>query len=73
MSEKGYILTIRAFVPFPKEDFAKQAAAAQFMQGITSKKELPENFAEETIELLDIKHKFGAKPGGDDEPGQKPE
>ena len=72
MSDKGYILTIRAFVPFPKEDFAKQAAAANFMQGLTANKTLPDNFAE-TVEILDIKHKFGAKPGGDDEPGQKPE
>lgn len=57
--QSGYILTIKAFIPSPKTDFAKQAAAALAMDQITKTNTLPENFAE-IAKITDISGKFGS-------------
>jgi hypothetical protein len=44
--QTGYNLIIKAFIPSPKDDFEKQAAAAIAMGAMTRTKALPENFAE---------------------------
>lgn len=60
--QNGYVMTIKAFIPSPKDDFEKQAAAATAMAAITKTKTLPENFAE-IATITDIKAKYGSVGG----------
>lgn len=69
--QSGYIVTIKAFIPSPKNDFGKQAAAATAMQEITTAKALPANFAE-IATILDIGGKYGSADVPD-APEQKPD
>lgn len=71
--QSGYIVTIKAFIPSPKTDFAKQAAAANAMLAITQNKALPDDFA--TIAtILDIAGKYGSADIPDvAPPEQKPD
>lgn len=59
MRQSGYVLTIKAFIPSPKSDFAKQAAAALAMDQITKTNKLPDNFAE-IATITDIAGKYGS-------------
>lgn len=61
--QNGYVITIKAFVPSPKDDFEKQAAAASAMAVLTKTRELPDNFAD-IATITDIKAKYGSV--GDD-------
>lgn len=71
MRKSGYVLTIKAFIPSPKDDFDKQAAAATAMSTITKTKTLPDNFAE-IATITDISGKFGSI-GDDGEPEKAPD
>lgn len=62
--QSGYVITIKAFIPSPKDDFKAQAAAATAMAEITDSKTLPDNFAE-LATITDIKAKYGSV-GGDE-------
>lgn len=71
--QSGYIVNIKAFIPSPKNDFGKQAAAATAMQEITTAKALPANFAE-IATILDISGKYGSADIPDAQPvEQKPD
>ena len=59
MRSHGYTLTIKAFIPSPKDDFKAQAAAATAMDEITTSNKLPDNFAE-IATITDIKAKYGS-------------
>lgn len=65
--QSGYVLTIKAFIPSPKDDFAKQAAAATLMDAITKAKTLDAAFLE-IADILDIKAKYGSKPDAEAAP-----
>lgn len=63
--QTGYIVTIKAFVPSPKDDFAKQAAAATLMAGVTQSKTLTPEFLElATVTKIDAK--YGSQDAGDE-------
>lgn len=64
--QSGYVLTIKAFIPMPSDDFEKQALAAAAMGTLTKDKAIPDNFAELGGEILEVKHKFGKRPGDDE-------
>lgn len=66
----GYSIVIKAFIPSPKDDFDKQAAAATAMGVMTKTKKLPDNFAE-IATITEIKGKFGSL--AEDETPQEPE
>lgn len=57
--QTGYNVIIKAFIPSPKDDFDKQAAAATAMGQMTKSKTLPDNFVE-IATITEIKGKFGS-------------
>lgn len=57
--QNGYIVNIKAFVPSPKDDFAKQAAAATLMAAVTSSNALTPEFLE-LATISEIKAKYGS-------------
>lgn len=59
--ENGYLVTIRAFIPAPRDDFDKQATAAQVMGALTKNKALTPEFVQ-VAEVLDVKGRQGTKP-----------
>lgn len=71
MRQSGYNVIIKAFIPSPKDDFDKQAAAATAMGVMTKTKVLPENFAE-IATITEIKGKFGSL-AEDEAPAAEPE
>lgn len=67
MRQSGYNVIIKAFIPSPKDDFDKQAAAATAMGVMTKSRALPDNFAD-IATIVEIKGKFGSL--ADDAPTQ---
>lgn len=57
--QNGYIVNIKAFVASPKDDFAKQAAAATLMAAVTSSNALTPEFLE-LATISEIKAKYGS-------------
>lgn len=72
MRQSGYNLIIKAFIPSPKDDFDKQAAAATAMGVMTKTKKLPDNFAE-IATITEIKGKFGSLAEDETPPTPEPE
>lgn len=63
--QSGYIVTAKFFVPSPKNDFAKQAAAATMMATVTTTKTMPADFLA-LAKLTDISAKYGSQDVPDD-------
>ncbi len=58
--QNGYTVTIKAFVPSPRNDFEKQAAAAVLMAAITKTKTIPAEFLA-LASIEDVSAKYGSR------------
>ena len=61
--ENGYVVKITAFVPSPKGDFEKQAAAASLMAAVTKTGEMTPEFLE-LAKVMKIDAKYGSQDVG---------
>lgn len=59
MREQGYIVTIKAFIPSPKNDFQKQADAAALMAAVTKANALTPEFLD-LAKVTKIDAKYGS-------------
>ena len=59
MRSHGYNVTIKLFIPSPRDDFKAQAAAASLMATITSEKTLPAELLE-VAKIIDVQGRFGS-------------
>lgn len=57
--QTGYTVTIKAFVPAPKNDFAAQAAAATMVATLMKTGELTPDFLA-LVQVLNISGKYGS-------------
>ena len=59
MRSTGYNVTIKLFIPSPRDDFKAQAAAATFMATIVGEKTLPAELLE-VAKIIDVQGRFGS-------------
>ncbi len=59
MRTSGYNVTIKLFIPSPRDDFKAQAAAASLMATITSEKTLPAELLA-VAKIIDVQGRFGS-------------
>lgn len=67
--ENGYVVTIKAFVASPRNDFEKQAAAAVMMATITKSKTIPAEFLA-LASIEDVSAKYGSRLAPESVPAQ---
>ncbi len=63
--KSGFIVTIKAFVPTPKNDFQAQANAASLMHSLTATKALTEDFLK-VAEVIDVSARVGSVGDGEE-------
>lgn len=59
MRSTGYNVTIKLFIPSPRDDFKAQAAAASLMATITEQKIIPDELRV-IAHVLDVAGRFGS-------------